>query len=35
VAAAEQAIHDLRIVLAAEVASLLGVTVSLSDNDGD
>lgn len=35
VAAAEQAVHELRIVLTAEVASLLGVTVSLSDNDGD
>jgi predicted lipoprotein len=35
VAAAEQAIHELRLVLTAEVASLLGVTVSLSDNDGD
>lgn len=35
VAAAEQAVHELRTVLTAEVAALLGVTVSLSDNDGD
>ncbi|MFV8752478.1 imelysin family protein [Nannocystaceae bacterium ST9] len=35
VAAAEQAVQALRMVLSAEVASLLGVTVSLSDNDGD
>jgi predicted lipoprotein len=35
VAVAEHAVHELRIVLTAEVASLLGVTVSLSDNDGD
>ena len=35
VTAAEQAVHELRTVMTAEVASLLGVTVSLSDNDGD
>lgn len=35
VAAAEAAIEELRILLTADVASLLGVTVSLSDNDGD
>ncbi len=35
VTAAEQAVHELRTVLTTDVASLLGVTVSLSDNDGD
>ena len=35
VAAAREAVHQLRVVLTVEVASLLGVTVSLSDNDGD
>lgn len=35
VATAQQAVRELRRVLSAEVASLLGVTVSLSDNDGD
>lgn len=35
VEAAADAVHELRTVLTAEVASLLGVTVSLSDNDGD
>ncbi len=35
VAAAEQAVHELRTIMTAEVAALLGVTVSLSDNDGD
>ena len=35
VTAAEQAVHELRTVMTAEVASLLGVTVSLGDNDGD
>jgi predicted lipoprotein len=35
VEAAADAIHELRTVMTAEVASLLGVTVSLSDNDGD
>lgn len=33
--AAADAVHELRTVLTAEVASLLGVTVSLGDNDGD
>lgn len=35
VVAARNAVTELRMVLSAEVASLLGVTVSLSDNDGD
>lgn len=35
VIAARDAVHELRTILSAEVASLLGVTVSLSDNDGD
>ena len=35
VEAAWREIRELRLVLAADVAGLLGVTVSLSDNDGD
>lgn len=35
VEAAADAVHELRTILTAQVASLLGVTVSLSDNDGD
>lgn len=35
VAAAEDAIVQLRMILSVDVAGLLGVTVSLSDNDGD
>ncbi len=35
VADAEAAINELRLLMTADVASLLGVTVSLSDNDGD
>lgn len=35
VVAARDAVRELRRVLSTEVASLLGVTVSLSDNDGD
>jgi predicted lipoprotein len=32
---ARAAVHELRTIMTAEVAALLGVTVSLSDNDGD
>lgn len=32
---AREAVHELRTIMTAEVAALLGVTVSLSDNDGD
>jgi predicted lipoprotein len=35
VAAAQAAVKQLRVLMTADVASLLGVTVSLSDNDGD
>jgi predicted lipoprotein len=35
VADAQAAVKQLRILMTADVASLLGVTVSLSDNDGD
>lgn len=35
VSEAENAVEQLRVVMTADVASLLGVTVSLSDNDGD
>jgi predicted lipoprotein len=35
VADAQEAVKQLRILMTADVASVLGVTVSLSDNDGD
>jgi predicted lipoprotein len=35
VAAAEQAVQELRLAMILDVAGLLGVTVALTDNDGD